>query len=311
MKYIFILLVSLSINNNLWSQKDYDFKNSGYAKKYNSFLNSDAELVFVNYYQSVEKIDSSYILKTYNPDKLVITSLTTYKDFQTTIKHGKYSEWLDDESIWKTGSYQNGKKHGYWEFYDFDSKTVESGNFNNGLETGVWHVKDSKGRITTQYRCESGNFEGEYIRFDTLGNKFHVKNYVSDKLINEVIIDTVTYLKNDNRVDQMPILKECSSLKNIDKKEECVNTKYLKYIYGNISYPKKAIKYNVEGKAIISFTIDKEGSLENIKVIRGICKEIEEECIRIIKNSPKWSPGAKNGKPIKVNFNQPINFRLE
>jgi TonB family protein len=304
-----VLIFFVTVNSI--SAQNFDFKNSGFAKKYKEFFENEAELLFVNYYQSLERLGNSFILKTYNPDKLILTRLETYKDFHTTIKEGKYIEWYDNGIVWESGNYKNGKKVGVWEFHDFGTNTLEYGEFQNGKEEGRWIVKDSLGRKIIQYDCISGKFEGKYIRYDTLGNEFHIKNYQNDELVSEVIIDTLSYLKISNKVDQLPMLKECSLIKDSLEREECVGINYTKYIYSNISYPKKAIKYNVEGKAVIYFQIDKNGNVKDIKVIRGICKEIEEECIRIIKKSPEWSPGIKNGVPIKASFNQPINFKLE
>ena len=67
----------------------------------------------------------------------------------------------------------------------------------------------------------------------------------------------------------------------------------------------------IEGTAIISFVIDKDGSLIDFVTYRGVSDAIENECMRILKSSPSWSPGEQNGKPVKVSHKMPIKFKLE
>lgn len=78
----------------------------------------------------------------------------------------------------------------------------------------------------------------------------------------------------------------------------------------NIHYPKRAKKMSIEGRVILSFIIDKDGSLTNIKVVRGIGAGCNEEAIRVLKKMPNWQPGKQRGKPVKVQMSIPITFKL-
>lgn len=60
----------------------------------------------------------------------------------------------------------------------------------------------------------------------------------------------------------------------------------------------------------MSFVVDKTGSLEDIKVLRGVEKSLDDEALRILKTSPKWKPGIQNGRPVKVAYTMPIFFQL-
>tara|TARA_B100001059_G_scaffold218898_1_gene239496 strand:- start:397 stop:1170 length:774 start_codon:yes stop_codon:yes gene_type:complete len=84
----------------------------------------------------------------------------------------------------------------------------------------------------------------------------------------------------------------------------------MKYIENNINYPKIAKKYNITGKVYISFIVDKTGSVTNVKVVRGVDKNIDAEAVRVIKSLPKYKPGKQRGKPARVMFTIPINFTL-
>lgn len=82
------------------------------------------------------------------------------------------------------------------------------------------------------------------------------------------------------------------------------------YIQRNMVYPKKALKQRVEGKVFIGFIVEKDGSITNIKIIRGLSLEIDAQAGRVISNSPNWSPGILNEKPVRFNYVVPIIFKL-
>lgn len=82
------------------------------------------------------------------------------------------------------------------------------------------------------------------------------------------------------------------------------------FIQRNISYPFMAKENGVQGKVFVSFIVETDGSLSNIKVIRGIGHGCDEEAIRVIKKMPRWQPGKQRGKPVRVRYSLPIHFRL-
>ncbi len=82
------------------------------------------------------------------------------------------------------------------------------------------------------------------------------------------------------------------------------------YLGRTISYPEKARKKGIEGKVYVQFIVQKDGSLSDIKVIKGIGGGCDEEAISAIENMPNWTPGKQRGKPVPVRIVQPINFRL-
>jgi TonB family protein len=86
----------------------------------------------------------------------------------------------------------------------------------------------------------------------------------------------------------------------------------MKYLANNIRYPKEARERNLEGKIIIKFTVDTDGSVvEPIILKDGVGGAgCAEEAIRVIKEMPKWNPGSQKGKPVKVFYTLPISFKL-
>ena len=85
----------------------------------------------------------------------------------------------------------------------------------------------------------------------------------------------------------------------------------MKFIQKNMRYPKIAIKKGIKGRVICQFTVTKDGSIENIIVVRGLHKSLDKEAIRIIKKMPKWKPGEDfNGQAIDCKYTIPVKFKL-
>ena len=87
--------------------------------------------------------------------------------------------------------------------------------------------------------------------------------------------------------------------------------KFYAYLSKNIRYPAVAKENNVSGKVFVTFVVEKDGSLTDIKVVRGIGSGCDEEATRVLKASPKWTPGIQNGRPVRVQYTMPINFALQ
>lgn len=77
-----------------------------------------------------------------------------------------------------------------------------------------------------------------------------------------------------------------------------------------MKYPAEAVKNNVQGKVFLSFVVEMDGSLTNIKVERRLGSGTDEEAVRVLEESPKWIPGMQNGRPVRVKYNIPISFAL-
>ena len=84
----------------------------------------------------------------------------------------------------------------------------------------------------------------------------------------------------------------------------------MKYVSENIKYPEKAKDDGIQGRVFISFVVEKDGSVSNVKVVRGIGGGCDEEAARVIAGMPKWQPGMQKGKPVRVNYMMPVFFKL-
>ena len=84
----------------------------------------------------------------------------------------------------------------------------------------------------------------------------------------------------------------------------------LKYIMENIKYPEQAMKKGIQGRVVVSFIVEKDGRISNVRLLRSVESSLDKEAVRVVKSMPKWSPGKQNGKPVRVRFNVPVMFKL-
>ncbi len=83
------------------------------------------------------------------------------------------------------------------------------------------------------------------------------------------------------------------------------------YIKTNINYPEKSKQAGIEGKVLVAFVIQKDGSVTNVNLIKGIGDKCDQEALKIINGMPKWIPGSTEGKPLDVKIILPITFKLD
>jgi protein TonB len=85
----------------------------------------------------------------------------------------------------------------------------------------------------------------------------------------------------------------------------------ISYLQQNIKYPEEAKELGIQGKVFVTFVVEVDGSITDVRVLRGIGGGCDEEAIRVVKSMPKWVPGKQRGVPVRVQFNLPIKFTLQ
>lgn len=157
------------------------------------------------------------------------------------------------------------------------------------------------------------------------------------KLETQTLSDIIKVVKNDVKIDQqMAVFEDFNmddlaniQLKTTSKVETAVvddeiffaaeeNPKFKggdlevfrKWVFGEIVYPSMAAENGITGKVTISFTVEKDGSLTQIKVVRGVDRLLDNEALRVISTSPKWTPAKNNGKPVRFNYTMAVSFTL-
>ncbi|MDR1593530.1 MAG: energy transducer TonB [Prevotellaceae bacterium] len=88
---------------------------------------------------------------------------------------------------------------------------------------------------------------------------------------------------------------------------------FVKWIYGKLqnNYPQAAVENNIQGVVRVSFTVNVDGTLSDIKSLRKVDPILEDCVIELVKKSPKWTPGRQQNKPVKVTYQVPVQFKLQ
>jgi protein TonB len=85
---------------------------------------------------------------------------------------------------------------------------------------------------------------------------------------------------------------------------------FSQWVAKNLQYPEVARENGIQGRVTLQFTVETDGSLKNIKVLRGIDPSLDKEAIRVVSSSPKWSPGRQRDKAVRVTYSFPVYFQL-
>ena len=84
----------------------------------------------------------------------------------------------------------------------------------------------------------------------------------------------------------------------------------MKFLNENVKYPEAAEKTGTQGRVIVQFIVEADGSITNVKVLKNVSDEIDAEAVRVINAMPKWKPGSQSGKAVRVKYTIPVTFRL-
>lgn len=89
------------------------------------------------------------------------------------------------------------------------------------------------------------------------------------------------------------------------------NDSLMKYLMQNLRYPKEARDSRIQGTVFVTFIIEKDGSVSDVRALRGVAPSLDEEAIRVVSAMPAWKPGYQRGQPVRVQYNLPLRFVLD
>jgi protein TonB len=85
----------------------------------------------------------------------------------------------------------------------------------------------------------------------------------------------------------------------------------LEYLLENIQYPEECKASDIEGRVIVTFVVEKDGSISDAKVVKSVNPLLDEEAVRVVSAMPKWLPGKQMGVAVRVKYTLPVTFRLQ
>ena len=217
-----------------------------------------------------------------NIDTLYSYRFLLLKDGRYSYKAAKiYATWADGK-----------KKESISNILKINSDTISSG---NGITNRGIALRDKRRNLaktstaprTSPYVSEEVLKAKEPI--NTNGEVLKAKEVIADDFKDSIVLVDV--------VDEMPQFPE-----GIDS--------LFSYLSSSIRYPVIAEENGVEGRVILTFVVERDGTITDVKVVRSIDPSLDKEAVRVIKSMPKWIPGKNKGKPIRMQYTIPVTFRL-
>jgi len=124
---------------------------------------------------------------------------------------------------------------------------------------------------------------------------------------NEVIEEYVPVEVEEEEVQEQEIFQIVEEMPSFPGGE----AELLKYVATHIKYPQIARETGIQGRVFVGFVVEPDGSVSNVKILRGIGGGCDEEAVRVIKSLPKWKPGKQRGKAVRVSYQIPVLFKLQ
>lgn len=150
-------------------------------------------------------------------------------------------------------------------------------------------------KTTTQLEIVEDDVEVEDIEINAeMDQNEVVEEYVAPEIEEEEVVEQEIF----------QIVEEMPSFPGGEQK-------LLEYVAKNVKYPQIARESGIKGRVFISFVVEPDGSVSNVKVLRGIGGGCDEEAMRVVKSMPKWKPGKQRGKAVRVSYMLPVNFQLQ
>ena len=148
---------------------------------------------------------------------------------------------------------------------------------------------------TTQLEIVDDNVETEDININAEVEQNEViEEYVAPEVVEEEVVEQEIF----QIVEEMPSFPGGEG-------------KLLEYVATHIKYPQIARETGIQGRVFVGFVVEPDGSISNVKLLRGIGGGCDEEAMRVIKSLPKWKPGKQRGKAVRVSYQIPVLFKLQ
>lgn len=148
---------------------------------------------------------------------------------------------------------------------------------------------------TTQLEIVDDNVETEDININA---EVEQNEVIEEYVAPEVVEEEVTEQEIFQIVEEMPAFPGGEA-------------KLMEYVGKNIKYPQIARETGIQGRVFIGFVVEPDGSVSNVKLLRGIGGGCDEEAMRVVKSMPKWKPGKQRGKAVRVSYQIPVFFKLQ
>jgi TonB family protein len=140
--------------------------------------------------------------------------------------------------------------------------------------------------------------------------QFTLENTSSDST--EEVTYEIDITRGEGDVENITVTKAEEPLRFVEMMPEPIGglDAMYKFMQGELKYPAEAREKGIAGQVFLEFVVEKDGSIGNVKVVKGVHSLLDAEALRVVKMLPKWKPGTQNGKPVRCFYNIPVRFTI-
>jgi protein TonB len=142
-----------------------------------------------------------------------------------------------------------------------------------------------------------------------------------EEIIEEIEVNLDIEMTEDTRIEEVIVAQDAEPMPEetadeiftiVEQQPEPNGglSAFYDYVGANMKYPGRASRMGIEGRVFVEFVVEKNGTLTDIRVVKGIGAGCDEEAVRVISNAPNWKPGKQRGNPVRVRMVMPIMFKL-
>ncbi|MCR8556318.1 TonB family protein [Mucilaginibacter sp. BJC16-A38] len=289
----------------------YYLTNSG--KLVSSKEKSDYSMVVLPPDTNVDK--TMYVVYEYDKSGKVRLITNSKTNDVNLLYQGRFVAYYPNGKKMQTGIFIDGKHTGHEIYYYPNGKLYTIKDYSPGGKVLFRDCRDSTGNIL----AENGN--GKWVQFDDNFTMVIAEGKIENGLqegewhiaSTKYGKSTSMYLKgNPFDKDTYKMLLADYAFKNVDVLPEFPGgmEAFAKFLAQTIRYPRDAREQGEQGKVIVNFVVEADGSLTNFKITKSVSKSIDDEALRVIKLSPIWNPALAGGKPVRVAYSVPIVFSV-
>lgn len=312
-RFLLICLLLISVYGAAQRQNLYFLKNNGNYVK----LRDSAD--YLRIVKEPEEGSELYIVSEHYLDGAT-KSMGYSSKIDPPMYEGQYISYYKDGRKKMVGSYKKGKLvDTAYHYYPNGNLYRVTGYSAKGDINGpayIKTVKDSTGKdlvvdgngecvfydggfryVTERGKIKNGLYDGEWIGGSSSGSTTYKEIYADGKMISGESTD-----KNGTVYAYTKVRIEPQFKNGMDA--------FYTYLKKTIRYPEQCYRSGIQGKVLLTFTVMKDGALENIRVMNDVHPALATEAVRVIKASPLWEPGVLRGKPANVVYNVPVSFTL-
>lgn len=184
----------------------------------------------------------------------------------------------------------------------------------------VFFIKEDDYIIPVRLQKRDLGAENRFLAMDLKeGDVVIVKGILHDVVIDDEkykgLIDAV-FIDEDGILEEEPAAKPAEDMLSADFLDVKPQFRggdanaFSVWVNSRLKYPASAKKNGIQGKVTLQFTIEPNGKVTNVEVLRGVDKALDEEAVRVVSKSPRWKPGYVDGKPVRVTYTFPVIFQL-